>query len=305
VDNAFRWLLHVPWFPDRDGDGTDYFDDAGCRRLVRAAAGIADLDVELLQVLDWESAGRVADRFAAGRLFLAGDAAHVMPPSGAFGSNTGIQDAHNLAWRLAMVLHGKASPALLDGYDAERRPVAEATVAQAVLRSKERPRLGRDAAAVDEAAVMPDPVVQLGYRYPATGASSVDSTWVMSQSGAPGTRAPHVWLGAASGRLSTLDLARGGFALVVAAPDAGWAEAAERLREQDGLDVRFFVVGGEHGLMDKDGGFVAAFGLEPGGAVLLRPDGFVAWRAERAEQEPGIALLAELSALLGLAPLPT
>lgn len=297
VDNAFRWLLHVPCFPGRDGD--EEFGDARCTELVRAATGIADLDVELLQVLSWESAGRVAERFRSGRLFLAGDAAHVMPPSGAFGSNTGIQDAHNLAWRLALVLQGKAAPALLDAYDAERRPVAEATVAQAVLRSKERPRLGREAAAIDETAIMSDQVVQLGYRYPTSGESTVDDVWTPSQTGEPGTRAPHVWLGSGPGRVSTLDVADGAFALLVAAPDRGWAEAADLLRKRDGLPVRPVVIGGEHGLADDEDRFAAAFGLEPGGAVLVRPDGFVAWRSETAEQEPVDSLRTELSGLLG------
>jgi putative polyketide hydroxylase len=78
-------------------------------------------------VLAWQPEMRVADAFRAGRVFLAGDAAHVMPPFAASGANTGIADAHNLAWKLAAVLHGHASDAMLESYDAERRPAGSAT----------------------------------------------------------------------------------------------------------------------------------------------------------------------------------
>lgn len=74
----------------------------------------------------------VSRRFQSGNLFLAGDAAHRFPPSGAFGMNTGIQDAHNLAWKLAAVLDGAAGPSLLDSYEVERKPVAEGNTALSV-----------------------------------------------------------------------------------------------------------------------------------------------------------------------------
>ena len=74
-----------------------------------------------------------ADRYQSGRVFLAGDAAHVVPPNGGYGGNTGIQDAHNLAWKLAVVLAGTAGPELLQTYD-ERRPVGDLTVEQAYAR---------------------------------------------------------------------------------------------------------------------------------------------------------------------------
>ena len=82
-----------------------------------------DLPVEVLGVSAWEASAIVADRYRDGPLFLAGDAAHEMPPTGGFGMNTGVQDVQNLAWKLAAVLHGKAGEALLDTYDAERQPL--------------------------------------------------------------------------------------------------------------------------------------------------------------------------------------
>src|SRR3712207_4659330 len=95
-----------------------------CAALIRRAAGVPDLPVEVLGVSVWEASAVVADRYRDGPVFLAGDAAHEMPPTGGFGLNTGVQDAHNLAWKLAYVLRGWAEERLLDTYDVERRPVA-------------------------------------------------------------------------------------------------------------------------------------------------------------------------------------
>ena len=108
--------------------------DERCIELVRAGLGDENLPVEIDNVMKWEATAEVADKFQEGRIFLVGDAAHEMPPYGGYGGNTGIHDAHNLAWKLAAVLGGKASDRLLASYDAERRPVAAFTVEQAFSR---------------------------------------------------------------------------------------------------------------------------------------------------------------------------
>ena len=95
-------------------------------RFVRSAIGVPDLPIEIEDVATWVAEAKCADAYRKGRVFLAGDAAHVVPPNGGFGGNTGVQDAANLAWKLAMVLKGEADEALLDSYEAERLPVAEA-----------------------------------------------------------------------------------------------------------------------------------------------------------------------------------
>ncbi len=102
--------------------------------LVRAGVGVADLPVRLEGISRWRATTSVAERFRDQRVFIVGDAAHVMPPTGGFGGNTGIHDAHNLAWKLALVIRGHARPALLDSYESERRPVAQFTVEQAFAR---------------------------------------------------------------------------------------------------------------------------------------------------------------------------
>jgi len=105
------------------GQRVEDFTAERCTELIRIAVGVPDLPVEVLSVAPWSSAARVAARFHEGRIFLAGDAAHEIPPSGGHGMNTGIQDAQNLAWKLAAVLEGWATPALLETYSQERELV--------------------------------------------------------------------------------------------------------------------------------------------------------------------------------------
>ncbi|WP_344320720.1 FAD-dependent monooxygenase, partial [Streptomyces macrosporus] len=136
VDNHHRWVFHAPWHPET-GETLADFTDARCTAHIRRAVGAPDLDVRITGRAAWHAAERVALRYTAGRVHLAGDAAHEMSPTGAFGANTGIQDAHNLAWKLAAVHHRWAGPALLDSYDTERRPVAQATATRASHRSAE------------------------------------------------------------------------------------------------------------------------------------------------------------------------
>ena len=102
--------------------------------IVRSGIGVPDLPVKIDGCTRWRATSDVARQFQDGRLFLVGDAAHLMPPNGGFGGNTGIHDAHNLAWKLAFVLKGVAGAALLDSYEAERKPVARFTVEQAYTR---------------------------------------------------------------------------------------------------------------------------------------------------------------------------
>ncbi|NEB08096.1 FAD-dependent monooxygenase, partial [Streptomyces coelicoflavus] len=141
VDNRENWVFHAPWHPEQ-GETVEDFTDERCAAHIRRAIGDPDLDVEITGKAPWHAAQRVARSYRSGRVLLAGDSAHEMSPTGAFGSNTGIQDAHNLAWKLAAVLEGWAGEALLDTYDTERRPVAEATSARAAHRSVEHSHPG-------------------------------------------------------------------------------------------------------------------------------------------------------------------
>ena len=309
LDNASRWLLHVVLQPDENlGDYTD----ERCARLVRAAAGVPDLDVEIVGTAPWTASAKTAGGFQQGRVFLLGDAAHIMPPSGAFGSNTGLQDAHNLAWKLAAVLRGEAGPALLDSYDAERRPVSAATVEQAALRSKDRPRLAQQEPAPALPGIVDDIRIWFGWHYrsaavlpdaDAVGQDPADPTdpsavWADDPSGQPGTRAPHVALRRDGNELSTLDLYGKAFVLLTG-PEAGqWPEAARTAADALGVPVEVHAVGTGAALLDPEDRWAKAHGVTPAGAVLVRPDGVVAWRSADSRSDAPQAVRTALAHVL-------
>ena len=203
-----------------------------------------DTPVTIDSVQKWECMADVADRFRDGRVFLAGDAAHLMPPYGGFGGNTGIQDAQNLAWKLALVLQGRADQALLDTYETERRPVAAMTAAQAhtryVLRGAPHLTPGGMAPFINDAHI------DLGYRYRSAaifsepgddGAVTEDPRQMR---GRPGTRLPHVVLERDGAAVSSIDLVEGGFALF-AGPDAReWGDAAHPCRARCQAGVSWY-----------------------------------------------------------------
>ena len=141
-----------------------------CTALVRTALGVPDIPVEIDNVQRWEAAAGCAARYRDGRVFLVGDAAHVMPPTGGFGGNTGVADAHNLAWKLAMTVDGAAGPGLLDSYETERRPIGMLTTEQAYLRYVLRvdPSLADE----DLPAQVDDPSIELGALYRSAAVAS-------------------------------------------------------------------------------------------------------------------------------------
>jgi len=318
LDNAHRWLLHVIYDPATEPP--ESFTPQRCVELVRLAAGLSDLSVRIIGVLPWAASGRVAGNFQRGNVFLVGDAAHVMPPSGAFGSNTGIADAYNLSWKIAAVLAGRAGPGLLDSYDAERRPVADGTVTQAVLRSRDRPRLLHETPAPPDPAIVPDSTVWFGWRYrsgavlaepvPGDGCDA-PGPWAPGAAGAPGTRAAHLALLRSGTQVSTVDLFGRDFVLLAGANGAPWCAAARQAGQRLGVPVRAYRLtsgtlsdhagtdpaSGEP-LMDPTGGWPARYGVGADGAVLVRPDGVVAWRAGRAGTDPAGTLSTALSTVL-------
>src|ERR671938_420734 len=175
-------------------------------QYLRTAIG-TDMPMELVDVARWRAEAVCAERLRDGRVFLAGDAAHAVPPNGGFGGNAGVQDAHNLAWKLAAVVKGEAGPALLDTYEPERLPLCELTVRQAYTRYATRVVPERGTADADPA--IPDIELEIGLVMRSAAILSEEGHDAVlhlppsALDGRPGTRAPHVWLG--DGR-STLDL---------------------------------------------------------------------------------------------------
>lgn len=283
VDGETNWVFHVACDVD-GGERPEDFTHERCAAVVRAAVGDPDLEVEVRSVLPWRPRSVLADRFAVGRVYLVGDAAHTVSPMGAFGLNTGIADAHNLAWKLAAVHHGEAGAGLLDTYAQEREPVAAATLVQATLRYAD-PQLhwgrGPEADAARAAAgVWAAPVVHVGHRYDSAAVvdprpelpSTVDLALALD--GSPGSRVPHAWVDG----VSTLDLVASRWTLLVGADGDRWHAAAT----DTGLPAHR----------------VSAPWLPDDGALLVRPDAVVAMRAMAAVPDPARLLTDVLDQVL-------
>jgi 2-polyprenyl-6-methoxyphenol hydroxylase-like FAD-dependent oxidoreductase len=267
--------------------------------LLRAAIGVPGIPVVIENIAPWQAVADCADRFQDGRVFLAGDAAHVVPPNGGYGGNTGVQDAHNLAWKLALTLTGAAGPGLLETYDAERRPVGELTVEQAFTRYVTRvaPYLGTE----NTQPLVDDFSMEIGYRYNSPAVILEPGSHPLHEHpresrGRPGARAPHVFLDRDGMRLSTLDLFGRNFVLLAGPEGGAWHAAALAQADRLGVDLDAHVVGA--GLADADGCFLEAYGISPSGAVVVRPDGFVGWRAVDAAGMPERVLRRVLQSLL-------
>lgn len=266
--------------------------------FVACALGSRDIPVTIDSIMHWDAAAEVAERLQTERVFIAGDAAHVMPPTGGFGGNTGVQDAHNLAWKLALVLKGEAPPTLLATYEAERRPVATLSVEQAYTRYVVRtdPSLGPGRC---------DPLVndlniELGYVYrsrailgeaPDDGAAHLSPR---ESRGRPGTRAPHLWLERRGQRLSSLDLYDHRFVLLAGPMAEEWCRCAAMAAAEENVELCLLRPGTD-GLEDPTGGLSDLHGIEPTGCVLVRPDGFIAWRARTAQAASAAVVRSVLS----------
>ena len=292
------WVYMHPWDPDRES--LEQYSDGRCTEIVRRAMGTDAHPFAIRTVRAWTMTAQVVERYRERRIFLVGDAAHRFPPTGGLGLNTGVQDAHNLAWKIAAVEAGWADDALLDTYDAERRPVAQANTdvsLQNALRMSEVYQALAAEPLDEDAATTPGDALrsaiahqaehfdmlglQLGFAYQ-SDAIAVESNGTPARAGSvreyvpsarPGARVPHAWVKRAGTRLSSLDLFRyDRFTLVAGPAGHPWEAAAAGRIPLDRLLIGRDVV-------DEGGLWTTLLGIDADGGVLVRPDQHVAWRA--------------------------
>lgn len=311
---------------------------------IRLFVGEPDFECEITSVSPWYVNQAYATSYGAGRIFCGGDAVHRHPPSSGLGSNTCMQDAFNLAWKLAFVVKGFADLSLLDSYSAERAPVGRQIVERAnqsrvdyaplracfsatgVTQSIEETLAKVRAPTAEGAAVRAELRQALALKNDEFNAQGLESnqryqseavladdaaeeTWqadptlYLQATTRPGAKLPHAWLVGPDGlRVSTLDVTgHGQFTLLTGLSGQTWRGAVERL----GAPFLRLVIIGEGAVEDPYCHWPEVSEAEEAGAVLVRPDGYVAWRHRAAVWQAGEAetLLREaLTRILGKAP---
>ena len=274
-----RWVLMFKDDIDRN--------EEQLREGIQKAIGRDDLPIEIITTGRWELSALISNRFKQGRIFLAGDAAHTLPPTrGGFGANTGIQDAHNLAWKLASVIEGKSSPALLDTYSDERQPIAWVRYQQMFARPDYAKYLKEEE--LKKIALYDDVSMELGQLYRSDAILGADSDLPDARcpdqwNGQPGTRAPHLWVMKGEEKISTLDLFQAGWLLLT--EDKRWDNAAQNTRKEVKIPLNCLTLGDEVKAVDLRA-FRTLFGIGATGATLIRPDGFIAWRSADVVSNP-------------------
>ncbi|MGD9544595.1 MAG: methanobactin biosynthesis FAD monooxygenase MbnF [Methylocystis sp.] len=289
---------------DSSRDQASDFDEERCRALVRQSLGVAELAVNILDIRPWRMAALLADRMSFGRVFLAGDCAHVTPPVGGLGGQTAIQDAADLAWKLALVVKGQAAPALFDSYGVERRPAARIAIARAIANYVERLLPDRQELRIrdDEYGLLE---TAMGYRYrsdaiisdAADDASAVEDP--QRPTGAPGTRLAHVWLRRGEQTISSHDLIGRDFMLFIGPQGDDWVEAAQRLAQRAHAPLGVCRLGVD--VDDPEALFLPRLGVSPEGALLVRPDGFICWRSPSRSADPLATLEKSFARVRGFA----
>ncbi|MFB6878039.1 FAD-dependent monooxygenase [Streptomyces sp. NPDC056323] len=317
MDGVRRWTFQRSFDPAVESP-RDYPPER-CARIIRGAVGTTELDVDIRSVGPWTMTARTAETYRSGRVFLVGDAAHQFPPTGGLGMNSGLADADNLGWKLAAVLRGGASDALLDGYERERRPVAVDNARHSMLNAIKMAEVGIGPETTRIAARLesPAPAVaaaerrriaeaippqrphfdalnqEIGYVY---GAARHDDNAPLSVTdytpiAAPGARLPHAWIERAGERVSTHDLLIPGFTLITGPGGASWADTFAGTGED--VEKRTVVIGRD--VTSPDGHCLELLGIGEDGALLVRPDGHIAWHSAEGSS-PASALAALLNA---------
>lgn len=314
---------------------------------LRELIGDPDIPIRVKSTAVWTVNNMYAREYSVGRVFCMGDAVHRHPPLNGLGSNTSIQDAFNLCWKLALVLKGQAGPALLETYSTERQPVGKQIVTRANksaedypplfdaigLLGSDDPKVVRDQIEARKAATpegkarrqrLHQAVRQKNYEFNTHGVEIGqryrDSAAIVTEGQAepaydrdpelyyhpttwPGARLPHVWLERDGKRVSTLDLCgQGGFTLLTGIGGDAWHDAARAAAQKYGVSLTCLSIGPSGSdAMDILGDWYHLSEIDEDGAILVRPDHHIAWRANSLLPDAGARLDAVMGQVLGLA----
>ena len=325
--NSEEWVFHLQYAVD----DADALDQAKVLERMRATLGVPDFTPEVHNISHWILEALVAERFRDGSVFLLGDAAHRHPPTGGLGLNSAVQDAHNLCWKVAAVLDGAASEALLASYELERRPVDannadramknalnHVTVEQAIGLSPQasaaqnwdqltpiwqdvpgaaQKRHLINTAIAAQTMEFRHHRVDFGYNYlegaivdddQTPHAEPLESIRLYQPSTRPGHPLPHAFVECAGRRTSTAELVGAGRFLLIAGEDGhAWCEAAAKLAEHYAIAldaVRIGVLSGDY--IDIRCAWLKQREISAQGALLVRPDRYIAWRSLGGVENP-------------------
>ncbi|MFC4923652.1 FAD-dependent monooxygenase [Delftia deserti] len=298
--------------------------DQEAREMVCRILGTHTVPIQIDAIGHWANNRQYALNNTNGRVFCMGDAVHRHTPFGGLGMNTSIQDAYNLAWKLALVLKGQAGPALLASYEAERAPIARQVVEHAfqstltlgpLFQALELPPGACEQDMEHALARLKEPSadgarmrkslrqamdktldgfgaahgVELNQRYVSSAivadgtadpGFSRDPVYFYQPSTRPGAHLPHAWLTCLQRKVSTLDLCgKGRFTLLTGLAGQAWAETVAMAAHELGIDLHMHVIGPGQEYVDSHGDWARVSGLDEAGALLVRPDMFIAWRA--------------------------
>ena len=322
-----KWCYNFAYYPAL-GEKFEDFTEEKCLERIFLALGTRDLDVEIMSIGPWELCGQVIDNYREGRVLFGGDAAHLNIPTGGFGFNTGMQEIHNLAWKLGYLLDGHANEKLLDSYHEERRPIA---IYNVEISRKNAERISATGASwskplddVDEIEnnsengrrqrkSLSDAIIdqkhhflflgqEIGFGYwdsslvtPDGSAHYVeehqveDPVYTYIPNARPGARAPHFQLlSEETGDIHTSIHSHFGrqFVCLISGDSRAWESTIDSTTV--GFPVKFICVGSAAGVgevVDDQGAMGDYYGISEGGAVLIRPDGHVAWRSQSAPEK--------------------
>ncbi|MGE8154057.1 FAD-dependent monooxygenase [Pseudomonas vancouverensis] len=314
LDARGRWLCQIS-VPLEEWS-TEIYNNERCTEWIRAGVGVPELEVDVKSVGKWQMNAAVCRELQRGRVVFVGDAAHMFPPTGGLGVNTGIQGMHNAMWKLALFLRGKASKRLLESYTLERKPVAKWVAEQSLHNHQQAVRMAMISLGAT-ADITPEEVLttarrygnqlglELGFVYEShlttpdgTSAPTVSDPYTdYAPSARPGHRAPHVWLDQNGRKISTIDLARPEFSIFSGKEGHKWAGAVAELSRIHGLDIALYSIGTAD-LIDTEETFLNRYEINVDGAVLIRPDGYVAWRSQAHGSQEEIELGRALNSIL-------